>query len=206
MFFSDGVFAIAITLLVLEIKVPERDAVASGPALLHAIGALTPKFFAFALSFLFIGYYWYMHHTMFRYIRRSDGRLILFNLILLLCVAFLPFPVALFGSFHRYLPALVFYAASMAVTGIVQSIFWEYVSRGRRLVDATLDRYTVRLVRLRLLALPAFFAIYTPAVFFNEKYALFCAVPFIVVMRVLVGRLKRRATETQAGPRREASA
>jgi uncharacterized membrane protein len=120
MLFSDAVFAIAITLLVLEIKVPEREAVHSSSQLLAALGTLIPKFFTFFLSFVVVGYYWVMHHVMFRHIRRWTDGLLVINLALLLCVAFLPFPVALFGSFRHYTPALVFYAASLAATGAVQ--------------------------------------------------------------------------------------
>lgn len=201
MFFSDAVFAIAITLLVLEIKVPEREAIHSAGALMQALGALLPKYFAFFLSFLVVGYYWVMHHTMFRYIRRWDDWLVAINLVLLLCVAFLPFPVALFGSFRHYAPALVFYAASLAVTGIVQSVLWHYATRGRRLVDPHLDRHTVRLVHFRSLALPAVFAISIPLAFVGPIWAMLSWLLVAPALRIIRGRLQKQADAAQAAAR-----
>jgi uncharacterized membrane protein len=201
LFFSDAVFAIAITLLVLEIKLPERETITSSAALMRALGALMPKFFAFGLSFLVVGYYWIMHHTMFRHIRRGDDALLVINLVLLLCVAFLPFPVALFGSFRHQPPALVFYSASLAVTGIVQAVLWHHATRGRRLVDGHLDRHTVRLVYLRALALPAVFAVSIPLAFVGPMWSMMSWVLIAPALRLLRFRLQKQA-EAEASRRR----
>jgi uncharacterized membrane protein len=191
LFFSDAVFAIAITLLVLEIKVPEREAIESASTLLGALEDLIPKFFAFFLSFMVIGYYWFMHHTMFRHIRRWDDKLILINLGLLLCVAFLPFPVALLGSFRHQTPALVFYASALAATGFVQSLLWSYATRGRRLVDPHLDPTTVRLIHFRSLSLPAVFALSIPLAFVNSTWSLLSWVLIAPVLRLIRARIKK---------------
>src|SRR5436190_1251361 len=90
--FSDGVFAIAITLLILEIRVPPsaaRDGL--GPALAH----LWPSFLAFLASFMTIGVMWLNHHRLFNLIHRSDDGLVAFNLLLLLGITWIPFPTAL---------------------------------------------------------------------------------------------------------------
>jgi uncharacterized membrane protein len=87
--FSDGVFAIAITLLVLEIKVPPPGT-ALGAELLH----LWPSYLAYVVSFLVIGAIWLNHHAMFQHIVRVDGMLLLFNILHLMPIAFLPFPTA----------------------------------------------------------------------------------------------------------------
>src|SRR5260221_6007582 len=111
-FFSDAVFAIAITLLVLELRMPERLA---EPAPDHqlAVGLLhlIPKFLSYAISFWLIGLYWWVHHRLFRHIRRWDEGLIWLNLHFLFLVAVLPFPVALVGSWGDRRGAEVFYAA-----------------------------------------------------------------------------------------------
>jgi len=86
--FSDGVFAIAITLLVLEIKVPTGEALALG--LLH----LWPSYLAYAISFIVIGAIWINHHAMFDWIVRADQKLLLLNTLHLMFIAFLPFPTA----------------------------------------------------------------------------------------------------------------
>src|SRR5437660_9370808 len=95
MFFSDGVFAIAITLLVLQITVPIPGL--SEHQLGDALRHLGPKYFGFVLSFLVIGRYWMAHHRVFEYIKRFDMPLVWLNLAFLLLIAFLPFPTAVLG-------------------------------------------------------------------------------------------------------------
>jgi uncharacterized membrane protein len=196
--FSDAVFAIAITLLVLEIKVPERAAVGSPAALLLALGELIPKFFAFFLSFVVIGYYWLLHHTIFRHLRRSDDTLMALNLVLLLLVAFLPFPVALFGSFRHYAPAVVFYSATLAATGIVLSLLVRHATRGRRLVDPGLDPHTVKLLYLRSLSLPVVFGVSIPLTLINPTWAIACWLLIVPAIRITRSRLQRQAAAARA--------
>ncbi len=99
--FSDGVFAIAITLLVLEIRVPAPDATQHGRALLAALRGLWPSYLGYALSFVTIGIMWSNHHSIFHYVRRADRYFVLINVLFLMCISFLPFPTALLAE---YLP------------------------------------------------------------------------------------------------------
>jgi uncharacterized membrane protein len=152
-FFSDAVFAIAITLLVLEIDVPrtvESD-------LSRALGDLWPQFLSFALSFVVIGLFWVGHHRLFRYIVRFDDRLLWLNLALLLCIAFLPFPTALVGEHEGNRVAVVFYACSMAVTGAASASVWRYASHRRRLLEHTVDERQIRYLFHRALVVPTAF-------------------------------------------------
>src|SRR5438876_4788386 len=90
--FSDGVFAIAITLLILDVRVP------SGPdSLTHRLLHTWPEYLAYAISFLVIGIMWANHHAIFRLIERTSHSLVVANLFLLLLVAFIPFPTAVVG-------------------------------------------------------------------------------------------------------------
>src|SRR6185295_10024553 len=118
--FSDGVFAIAITLLILEIRVPE---IGPGESLGHALKDLWPSYIAYATSFGVIGIMWANHHNLFRLVHRTDHLLLMLNLALLLCVGFIPFPTALVA---RYLSegtgestAVAAYGATLTVTAIV---------------------------------------------------------------------------------------
>ena len=95
--FSDGVFAIAITLLILDLKVPSAPQGHLGPALTRQ----WPTYGAFLISFAFIGIMWVNHHRLFNHIRHSDNRLIFLNLLLLLGVTVVPFPTALLAA-HYY--------------------------------------------------------------------------------------------------------
>src|SRR5258705_1411176 len=116
--FSDGVFAIAITLLILEIRVPAARVAEVG--LQDALVEEWPSYIAFVLSFAVIGIMWANHHNIFCYIGRTSHNLLLLNLGLLFCVVFLPFPTAILAE---YLPsreyrtiAAVIYAATLTVT------------------------------------------------------------------------------------------
>jgi uncharacterized membrane protein len=118
-FFSDAVFAIAITLLVLDIRVPNFPRKISLSDAWQAFFDLTPSFFAFALSFLVIGRFWMGHHERFRSLRHFDPRLLWPNLIYLMTIAYMPFATAFLGSnLGHFVPELV-YNLSMLVLGLV---------------------------------------------------------------------------------------
>ncbi len=132
---SDGVFAVAITLLVLDIRVP--NGVTQGH-LLAALLQLTPAVRSYIISFLVIGGYWNVHRSMFRTIRRFDGRLSWLNLFFLLSIAFLPVPTSLLDRYDAVV-SVVFYALSMSITGMLSFLLWYYASYDHRLVDESLD-------------------------------------------------------------------
>src|ERR1700676_3442872 len=96
---SDGVFAIIITLLVLEIHVPEVQDKNISAALEHSLLAMTPKFLSYILSFVLVCIWWVAHHHLFHILKRSDRGLLWLNSLFLLWLAFIPFPTALMGDF-----------------------------------------------------------------------------------------------------------
>jgi len=128
--FSDGVIAIAITLLVLDIKVPD----AQPGELLNALGVQWPAYVAFVLSFTVIGIMWVSHHSMFERIRHVDRGLLFTNLLLLLGIAFLPFPTSLLaeytkqGGSNSHIAAAI-YSATMAAIGLAFLAIWVYLDR-----------------------------------------------------------------------------
>jgi TMEM175 potassium channel family protein len=161
-FFSDAVFAIAITLLVIEITVPEGDL--TGPQLTHELGRLGPKLFSFGLSFWVIGRFWISHHLTFQHLKRWDLPMLWINLLLLACIAFLPFPTALLGN-HLGLPeAARLYATSVTVTGLASTLLWWYATGKGRLVDEGLDPRLRRSMLLRTLTAPVVFGLSIPLV------------------------------------------
>jgi uncharacterized membrane protein len=118
-FFSDAVFAIAITLLVLEIKVPELPYTASDAAFWHALEVLWPKFFAFVLSFLVIGRLWMSHHQIFARATGFHPGVLWPNTVLLLLIAFMPFATAFLGdNLGQFVPSLV-YNLTLFFVGVV---------------------------------------------------------------------------------------
>ncbi len=132
--FSDGVFAISITLLVLEIKPPGDE------NLLHGLLALWPSYLAYALTFLFIGQVWVNHHVMFDHIRAADRAVLLLNTLLLMVVAFLPFATSVLAdalrSGHDQRTAVVFYGIAFGVTALTFNALWQYACRYRLISKA----------------------------------------------------------------------
>jgi len=115
---SDGVFAIALTLLILDIAVPATTSDAGLPkALLH----LWPRYLAYALTFLVIARFWVIHRQSFLLIARADAALIWLNLLLLLLIAFLPFPTAVLGEHTGAPAAAVLYAISVCLVSPAQA-------------------------------------------------------------------------------------
>src|SRR5919198_6145501 len=133
--FSDAVFAITITLLVLEIRPPTEDT-----SLLHGLLALWPSYLAYAVTFLFIGQVWANHHVMFDHIRAADRVVLLLNTLLLMVVAFLPFATSVLAdalrSGHGERTAVAFYAIAFDVTALTFNAVWQYARRHRMLSDA----------------------------------------------------------------------
>jgi uncharacterized membrane protein len=118
-FFSDAVFAIAMTLLVIDVRLPPLGHV-SERELANALAELSPKFFAFILSFFVIGRFWLAHHRIFGLLARTSERLLWINLLMLLAIAFMPFPTALISEHGSLSVAVMFYAASLLLLGVIQ--------------------------------------------------------------------------------------
>jgi uncharacterized membrane protein len=153
--FSDGVFAIAITLLIIEIGVPHLEDEPPGTTLPQALVGLWPSYLGYVISFLQIGVIWANHHNRFRFIERSDHGLLFLNILFLMCVAFIPFPTALLAEYLESTAseretAGVIYAGTLAVTAVFFTLLWLYAA-ANRLVDRNLDSSLVRAMTRRYL-------------------------------------------------------
>jgi uncharacterized membrane protein len=160
---SDGVFAIAITLLILEIAVP---ATTSDAGLPKALLGLWPRYLAYVVSFVVIARFWVMHRLAFRLIARDDAVLVWLNLLLLMSVAFLPFPTAVLGAHAGSPAAAVLYATSVILASIASAAYWWYASGRGRLLRPDAGRARVRALRARGLSGPVFFALTLPIAVF----------------------------------------
>jgi uncharacterized membrane protein len=147
-FFSDGVIAIAVTLLVLEIRPPQDTR-----HLLHGLAAFWPSYLAYAITFLLIGQVWANHHVMFDHIRSADRVVLLLNTLLLMDIAFLPFATSvLAGAFrtgHGQRTAVVFYGIVFEVAAILFNVIWGYARHGHRLLGTTIDAEGARAIGQR---------------------------------------------------------
>lgn len=121
--FSDGVFAIVITLLVLEIRIPEVDY----SQLKHALYELIPRVLAYVMSFVIIGIYWVGHHQSFQLISKIDGTFLWLNVLLLLCISFLPFPTILMGRYPLQGIPIVIYGLNLIATNATSFVMLLYL-------------------------------------------------------------------------------
>jgi uncharacterized membrane protein len=141
--FADGVFAIAATLLVLTIEVPN----VGGESLAHDLVRLWPSFLAYAVSFLTIGIIWVNHHTVLRQLRKADRTFLFINVVFLLFIAFIPFPTKLLATYVRTdngQAAAVTYGLTLTLTAVVFTVMWQYaIGSGGRLLRVDADRREV---------------------------------------------------------------
>ncbi len=162
--FSDGVIAIAITLLVLDVAVPHVEGNASlGRALLDE----WPSFVDFVISFVTVGIMWMNHHAMFKDIERSNHILEGLNLLLLLSIASVPFSTAVLAEYLEVggdsrVVATMFYGGTFAATACCFNALWFYAARGRRLIDRHVSNARVHTRTVRFIPGPLLYGIGIP--------------------------------------------
>jgi uncharacterized membrane protein len=167
---TDGVFAIAITILVLDIRIPPDIA----PRELSAhINGLIPEFISYAISFAVIAIYWQAQREVFDDIERHDAVLTWMTFAFLMAIAFLPFPTLLIGEFFTQQISVVFYAADAAVASLLLvGISW-YARHGHRLVSEDVDDERGRLRTAQGLAVPVVFLVSIAISFWSPRVALY---------------------------------
>jgi TMEM175 potassium channel family protein len=187
---TDGVFAIVLTLLVLDIRVPEIPPAKVSEELMTRLFLLWPKILGYAISFVILGVYWVGHHAIFHYIRRSDRVLLWLNMFFLMAVAFVPFSAALFSAYGRQPTAVRIYGYNQLAAGLCLYAQWWHATRGRRLVDRDLDPRVVRAAGLRILTAPA---LYTGAIVLAFVQPMLSALIYLLVplFYMVPGRLDR---------------
>lgn len=126
---SDGVFAIALTLLVLDVKVPLGEMIHSEAGLLKEIGTIAPSLLTYFMSFLTLGVYWVAHSSQYYYINKSDRDLTWISLFFLLFVSVIPFTTAFISEFIEFKLAIWLYWLNLILLGVMLAINWMYVNR-----------------------------------------------------------------------------
>ncbi|HEU5431099.1 MAG TPA: TMEM175 family protein [Thermomicrobiales bacterium] len=151
--FSDAVFAIAVTLLVLDLREPDVP-----HGLLAALIAQWPSYLGYVLSFLIVGIIWALHHRVFQIIRRTDYVFILINVVFLMWVAVVPFPTAILSSYlenpSEQQTAVAIYAGLFVVGSLLGNLLWRYAIHRDRLLGAQVDRAAVRKLTVAFAAGP----------------------------------------------------
>lgn len=156
--FSDGVFAIAITLLILDVRLP------AGPgSLTRRLGHAWPTYVAYLISFLVIGIMWANHNGIFRLISRSTHGLVVANLMLLMCIAFIPFPTSVLADNLRHAgtdqrTSAVFFNGVFTITAACYNLLWQVAARRNRLIDKGSEAAAAVVTRRFRFGVPSYLA------------------------------------------------
>lgn len=176
--FSDGVFAIAITLLVLEVKVPSVEEADAVGGVFRALATRWPSYVGYAISFGTLGIMWANHHSMFQYIHRTNRNFLLINIFFLMCISFLPFPTALLAEYLPHVEgrteATACYGAMLTLIAVAYNLVWWYGVRGGggRLLGSDIDRRGVATISARYRLGPVGYLVATGLAFLSVPLSL----------------------------------
>lgn len=172
--FSDGVFAIAVTLLVFNLKIPDIPEGDVHRLLPGAIKAMLPRFFTYLVSFLLIAIFWTIHHRMLDLVIQVDYTFIWINVLYLLVISFTPFPSALMGTYPGESFSMIFYICCMFAVVSLSLLMWRYASRDYRLISKETTAATINYFFIRGTATLAILLVALPIAVYNAFWAQVC--------------------------------
>jgi uncharacterized membrane protein len=178
---TDGIFAIAMTLMVFDIKLPTGTTPLS---LNYELIRLWPRFLAYVISFIMLGVYWVGHHNQYHYIRRTDRGFLWINIFFLMGVSLLPFSTALLGQYPAERTSLAVYGLNLILVGGFLYAHWAYATRNHRLVESHIHPEVVSLVKSRIAMGPAasILAICVSFVGKRLSWAIFALIPLLYLI------------------------
>jgi len=185
--FSDAVFAIAITLLAIEIKVPDiAHNIVNDQLLAQKLGELIPKFIGFFISFMVIGIYWIVHHRMFGYVTNYNQRLLWLNLFFLLAVVLMPFSSGFYSEYvmRRMKIPVILYICNITFLGIMGLVIWNYISNPKRNLSEGITPEMSKYFRFRSLVPPSAFLLLGILYFINPEIAVYVPILIPVTLRL----------------------
>jgi putative solute:sodium symporter small subunit len=185
---SDGVFAFAVTLLVLDLVVPALSPGASSIDLWQGLTKEYISFINYILSFFIAAIWWNSHHRNYEHIRDSNTTLRMLNMLFLIWIALLPFFTKILDQYHSLQLSVALYATDQAAAGLFLTLIWLYASRNNRLIDKNMKKTAIRFSTIRNIITPIFFIISIGISFIDTNVASFSwygLIPiFIIVLRV----------------------
>jgi len=192
--FSDGVFAVAITLLVLDLKVPQQRDVTANTHLWSMLAHQWPSFLAFVISFITILIMWINHHMVMKLVQLNDGNFMLINGLLLMFITIIPFTTALLSAHIGHegaRAAIIIYNGTLfAVAGMFQG-FWRYAVKNERLLSSGYDRLDVKRINIQFGIGLIMYAITFILSFILTKVSL-CLCVLLTFYFLAVGLFKKR--------------
>jgi uncharacterized membrane protein len=150
---TDGIFAVAMTLLVIELKLPEHSGPRDPSELVPGLVRLIPTLIAWITSFFVLAIFWFTHHRLFHYVRVVDAKLLWLNIVYLCFVSLMPFSSALVGEYGRLLLAQCLYSSNMILLSLLGLLKWRYVFRHPQLSETSMTLGFYRGARFRTLGL-----------------------------------------------------
>ncbi len=206
--FSDAVFAIAITLLVIEIKIPGKEELkslglteVSDSNLLSALGHLLPKFIGFLVSFMMIGLYWTVHHRMFGFVTSYTRKLLVLNLVFLFFVALMPFSTGFYSEYagadfyrQQLKVPMTFYVLNFCCMGFLNYFMWAYILNPKnKVAEPPVDHLVARHAKSRSLVVPIIFLTMLPVAYLtNVIFAAYVPMLIPVIIRIMRKRINKK--------------
>lgn len=168
---TDGVYAIAMTLLVLNLDTSEYSSGYATETLVGELKVLWPQVFHYFQSFLILAAFWMEHHQQFHFIKRADRNLFWINIVGLLFITLLPFSTELVGDHGNLLPAVLIFDVNLLMVGIVYFFHWSYATRNNRLVDKDMDPSIVKYYKYAILVIPVITLLSMSLAFINPRWS-----------------------------------
>ncbi|MFI5187827.1 MAG: TMEM175 family protein [Chitinophagales bacterium] len=192
-FFSDAVFAIAITLLAIDIKIPELEK-PSEINLVHALTDTIPKFIGFLISFFLIGLYWTVHHRLLGFVINYNRKLLWLNLFFLFTIVIMPFNTAFYSEYitKRMITPIVFYSCNIILLGLSNLLIWRYVGNPKNHLSEGLTQRAAKYFALTAIAFPVIFTITAFVYLIAPKVAIFIPWTVIIIRRLFFYPIKKK--------------
>ena len=202
--FSDAVFAIAITLLVIEIKIPGKEELGgsvSDQSILNALGHLIPKFIGFLVSFMLIGLYWTVHHRMFGFVTSYSRKLLVLNLVFLFFVALMPFSTGFYSEYagadfyrQQLKVTMTFYVLNFCCMGFLNYVMWSYIVNPKnKVAEPPMEPLTAKLAKSRSLVVPIIFLLMLPVAYFtNVIFAAYMPMFIPLILRIMRKKIRKK--------------
>lgn len=181
--FSDGVFAIIITILVLELKIPHTEAIHTEKELIEKLISLAPIFFSWLISFLIIAAFWLHHHNLLRMATQADYGMVWINNLFLLSISLIPFPSSLMGSYANYPIAVASFGIVMAISSFLLLILYRYIAKNYLKPEYDFKSVQKNTQKAAILA-PIFYIIAIGSAWVNctITYIIYAIIPFVFIL------------------------
>jgi uncharacterized membrane protein len=202
--FSDAVIAIAITLLVIEIKIPGKEELGGNVtdhSILKALGHLIPEFIGFLASFMMIGLYWTVHHRMFGFVTSYTRKLLVLNLFFLFFVALMPFSTGFYSEYagrdmlrHQLIVPMTFYVLNFCCMGFLNYFMWAYITNPKnKVAEPPVDTLLARQAKTISLVVPIIFLLMLPIAYLtNVLFAAYLPMLIPVIIRIMRKRIEKK--------------